>query len=305
MHPVTLTAILLQLILLGAQGALYLERPHDSARLWYIGLLLLMILLNTANGLMPNISYTLPVHIQHMTVTGTGFAVASYYPLYFYKAFGLERLRFHATYGVPLFLLLPYLIFFIIAYSINHDIDFARRYGFAVPMLYSFALLFAIARAIYHAHRSKPDRQLIIEEIATYTAMLPWAAMPMVVYYDFGQLSETLFANLGFMAVSTLMLYQSIRFGRAEHRQLDNLRAIAMDTKLIEKNCTREMLSPRETEIAILLCHRLKRREIADKLFISERTVDKHTERIFSKVGVTSREELLTKLNKIHKGILV
>ena len=70
-----------------------------------------------------------------------------------------------------------------------------------------------------------------------------------------------------------------------------------MDTEVIRMNCAREMLTPRETEIAVLLCHRLKRREIADKLFISGRTVDKHSENIFVKVGVTSREELLAKLN--------
>ncbi|MGJ1261080.1 LuxR C-terminal-related transcriptional regulator [Sphingobacterium spiritivorum] len=45
------------------------------------------------------------------------------------------------------------------------------------------------------------------------------------------------------------------------------------------------------------MCHRLTRREIADKLFISDRTVEKHTEHIFLKVGVNSRHELLIKLN--------
>ena len=136
-----------------------------------------------------------------------------------------------------------------------------------------------------------------MEEIGAYAAIMPWAFLAPVVYFQWGQLTETLFTNLGFLALSGLMLFQSVVVGRAEQKQLGNLRQLAMDTDLIERNCAKEMLSPRETEVAVLLCHRLKRREIADRLFISERTVDKHTERIFSKVGVTSREELLAKLN--------
>src|SRR5690606_34449920 len=111
-------------------------------------------------------------------------------------------------------------------------------------------------------------------------------------YFELGQLTEVLFTNLGFLAITALFISRSVTLGRAEQRQLDNLRQLAMDTETIRQNCAHEMLTPRETEITILLCHRLKRREIADKLFISDRTVDKHIERIFLKVGVTSREEL-------------
>lgn len=298
MHPVTLAAIVIELIMLGAQGAYYLARSHDKTRLWYIGLLLLMLLLNTINGLLPNPTYAIPIYLQHITVTGIGFGVASYYPLYFYKAFGLRKLRFHAVYGVPMFLISPYFLFFVVGYSVHGDINFARLYGFLVSGLYSFILLITIGRAIHFAYRKKDcSTDRYVEKFSAYIAMLPWSFMPMIVYYQFGQLSETLFANLGFMAVSTLLLYRNIRLDRAEQKQLENFRQLIMDIDTIKLNCEKNMLSPREIEIAILLCHRLRRRDIADKLFISDRTVDKHTERIFLKMGVTSREELLEKLN--------
>lgn len=153
MHPATLTAIVIELIMLGAQGGHYLSRPHDRTRLWYIGLLLLMLLLNVANGLLPDPTYTITIYLQHIIVTGTGFAVASYYPLYFYKAFELYKLRFHAIYGVPIFVLLPYFLSFVVGYSLHGDIDFARRYGFLVPTVYSFVLLITIGRSIHFAYR--------------------------------------------------------------------------------------------------------------------------------------------------------
>ncbi|WP_379018795.1 helix-turn-helix transcriptional regulator [Parapedobacter deserti] len=299
MHPATLLAIITELILLGAQGALYLSRTHDKTRLWYLRLLVLMLLLNTANGLFPDSRYAIPIHIQHIIVNGIGFSVASYYPLYFHKAFRLYRLRFHAIYGGPLFLMLPYLVFFVIAYSIHGDIDFTRRYGFIDPTIYSLVLLVSMAGSIRHAYRENPDTRLFIEELAAYAAMVPWSAMPMVVYNGWGQLTETLFANLGFLTVSVLMLCHSIRLGRAEQKLIADLELVPIHPESIERNGRHFGLSGRETEIVYLVCERLSYREIGEKLFISELTVKKHVQNIFGKVLVNSRSELARKMNDL------
>lgn len=51
-------------------------------------------------------------------------------------------------------------------------------------------------------------------------------------------------------------------------------------------------LTRREREIALLICSGIKRREIAERLIISPRTVDVHLTRIYRKTGVSSRGEL-------------
>ena len=58
------------------------------------------------------------------------------------------------------------------------------------------------------------------------------------------------------------------------------------------------LLSRREAEIASLLCRRLRPNEIATVLLISPRTVERHIENIYSKLGVRCRKELLTRLLK-------
>ncbi|MGJ1265372.1 response regulator transcription factor [Sphingobacterium spiritivorum] len=297
MHPVTLVAIIIGLITLGAQSALYLQRTHDRTRLGYIILLVLLIGFNVANGLLPNPAYAMPLYIQHIIVNTAGFIIVSYFPFYFYRVIGLDKLRFLAIYGVPLFLILPYVAFFLVGLTMHGDIAFTHRYGYICSTAYSLALLAAIGRSIRVGYRKQRNLSLFVEELLAYMAIMPWALLAPVVYYGWGQLTETLFTNLGFLALSALLLYRSVTLGRADQRQLANLRLLAMDTEVITANCLRNMLSPRETEIAILLCHRLTRREIADKLFISDRTVEKHTEHIFLKVGVNSRQELLAKLN--------
>lgn len=53
-------------------------------------------------------------------------------------------------------------------------------------------------------------------------------------------------------------------------------------------------LSDRETEVFLLLAQGRSRRFIADELFITEGTVSKHSQRIYEKLGVHSKQELLS-----------
>jgi len=63
---------------------------------------------------------------------------------------------------------------------------------------------------------------------------------------------------------------------------------VARDCFELQK-ATRFSLTPAEKRIAGLLYRRLSNREIADMLYISPRTVEKHIENIFGKVGINRR----------------
>src|SRR4030088_2853194 len=54
------------------------------------------------------------------------------------------------------------------------------------------------------------------------------------------------------------------------------------------------VLSRREREIANLVAEGLTNREIAARLFISERTVDGHLEHVREKLGVNTRAQIAT-----------
>jgi DNA-binding CsgD family transcriptional regulator len=59
-----------------------------------------------------------------------------------------------------------------------------------------------------------------------------------------------------------------------------------------------EMLAAREREILELVLQNKKRKEIADELCLSENTIKTYTRTLYSKVGVSSREELYALLMK-------
>ncbi|WP_237249490.1 helix-turn-helix domain-containing protein [Sphingobacterium faecale] len=297
MHLVTLLAIVIELVAIGAQSALYLNRKKEHKRLWYIVLLLLLVIFNVANGLFPDDKYHIPIYVQHIVVNGIGFTIAAYFPFYFYLAFGLQKLRFLAIYGVPLFLLVPYLFFFVIGYSTHEDLHFTQKYGYLIPTIYSFILLAAVGKAIWYAYRQNRNKNLYIEVVATYFAVMPWAFMAPVVYFQWGQPTETLFTNLGFVAISALLLYRTLNVSRAEQKLLSELELVPIDRIIIERNSKRFGLSNREIEIVYLICERLSYKEIANKLFISDRTVSKHVQNIFNKTLVKSRSTLVKKMN--------
>jgi DNA-binding NarL/FixJ family response regulator len=56
-------------------------------------------------------------------------------------------------------------------------------------------------------------------------------------------------------------------------------------------------LSRREAEIAQLAAKGLASKEIADRLFLSVRTVSNHLQNVYTKLGVASRAELADALD--------
>ena len=51
-------------------------------------------------------------------------------------------------------------------------------------------------------------------------------------------------------------------------------------------------LTRREQEVALLAARGMSKREIAETLFLSARTVGNHINHLYAKLGISSREEL-------------
>ncbi|MDF2825684.1 MAG: hypothetical protein K0R68_3092, partial [Mycobacterium sp.] len=59
-----------------------------------------------------------------------------------------------------------------------------------------------------------------------------------------------------------------------------------------------DVLTPQEFQIAALASSGLSNREIADRIYVSHRTVAAHLYKVFPKLGITSRGQLHGALNR-------
>ncbi|MEO3405483.1 LuxR C-terminal-related transcriptional regulator [Mucilaginibacter sp. CAU 1740] len=291
MHIVTAVFVLLETMLLAGQTIRYLLRLEDKHRARYSFLLLLLISYDITRGLFPDEQLALPIRYQHMVSYGAGFLTASYFPFYFYKELDLQQLKWHAKIGVPLFLLAPYFIFFVVAYAINDDFITDVRLGIIIPSIYAVVLLWAILRAIHQHYQQHRDRHFYTEEITVYCAVFPWVAMGAFVWLQMDQVTEVLFTNLGFVIITILFFVKSTRRAKAEHRRKQHQR-----TAIFDANCQLYKLTTREKDVARSLADGLSYKEIAEKLYLSENTVNNYIQRVYEKTGVRKRHTLINKL---------
>jgi len=267
-------------------------------RLWYLLLLFLFQFYNITGGLFPDPKIHIPIPLQEMIAYGSGFLMASFFPFYFYKAFDLKSLRWHALYGVPLFLMLPYLIFFVVVYAINGELNVDIKYGMIAPFIYAIVLLWVMFKAIRKKYQADRNKNQYLEEIAMYCAVTPWLSLAFFGLVEANQLIEVLCTNTGIVILSILFIFRSIRTARSEYELLLEYNTGGQRTNAIESNSLNYGLTQREREVVLLVRQGYKYKEIADQLFISERTVTTHVQNVFKKTGASNKLDLFHMLEK-------
>ncbi|WP_118194288.1 response regulator transcription factor [Albibacterium indicum] len=294
---ITFIFVVLESVMFFYQLIYYLSRPEEKQRLYYLILLLILIVYNITGGLFPDPEIALPIVAQNSIAYGCGFLMASYFPFYFYKAFELNSLRFHAIYGVLLFFLLPFFIFFVIVYSVDNNLDFAIKNGVVIPFFYSFVILWQILKAIRIKFKDR-NEESFMEVLAMYAAVIPWAAMPLIAYFDWGQRVEVLCTNGGLIVITFMFLSKSVKTARLEYQQLLELSLNEDKSSVFDENSQNYNLTNREIEIVQLLREGNKYQTIAEKLYISESTVKTHVRNVYDKTGVCNRVELVHKMEQ-------
>jgi DNA-binding CsgD family transcriptional regulator len=266
--------------------------------------------------LLPDPSLPGSYYLQTSIAYGTGFITPCYFPYYVYHAFYLEKMRFHAYKGVFIFLVAPYIIF-VFLFTSSGNLETAKKL-LIIPALYAVCVIISLIKAIGYKYRSSSKTKGAIEEMSvSFLSLTPWVGLPVIDYFNLGQSVEAATTNTGFLLLLALQLKQHIAMVKAEHQRLieSEEKLLGWNEKLqqeVEKR-TREIewlsaeekilegsrkyqLTNREREIAALICRGSSYKQIAESLFIAERTVTKHVQNIFDKVKVSNKLELLNKL---------
>ena len=315
MHYVTFGFICIEIVILFYLIIHWLARRDDKASYLNIILIILLITYNVTGGLLPDPNMPGSFFVQECIAYGTGFITPCYFPYFVYKGFGLEKMRFHARRGVFYFLIAPYLLF-IVVFAIS-NLEKAQNI-LIIPVLYAIWVLVSLYRSIRFKYQGDFSSRHSKEEIAIlFLSITPWLGLPFITYFNLSQPVEAVTTNTGFLLLLALHLKRNVKQLKEEHQRLieSELRLSNWNEKLQEEvnkrtkelervtseerlmiNCKSHRLTNREIEIVRFIWKGNTHKQIAESLFISERTVAKHVQNVFEKAHVSNRVELLHKL---------
>lgn len=77
---------------------------------------------------------------------------------------------------------------------------------------------------------------------------------------------------------------------------------LGLHTPAVDNSGLTLPISDREREIATLVAKGLSNRQIADQLYVSVRTVEGHLHRIYAKLGIEEREQLVHLMRTVGAG---
>src|SRR5690242_10529942 len=198
MHIVTFIFVCLETVILFYLVTYKLARPEDKTTILNITLISLLIVYNISGGLLPDPDLPGSFFLQEVVAYATGFITPSYFPYYVYKAFGLEKMKFHAYRGVYFFLLFPYLLF-VVVFAVSNDLNAAKNI-LILPMLYALWVICSLVKAIRFKYANNTYNRDSKEEIGVLlVSITPWVGLPIIAYYNLSQATEAPVSNGGFL----------------------------------------------------------------------------------------------------------
>jgi len=235
MHWVTFLIIVIELVFFCHQLIYALSRPSDKNRLYYLILLYLLIQHNIISGLLPDNNIPIPIMAQHIIAHAIGFTMGMYIPYYFYKAFNLTALKFYAYRGSFLFLLGPFLVFFVAQYYLTDNFELSKKQGLIIPFFYAISFLYALNRAIRIKNKEQKEEHSKKEIIGVYIGVVFWASLPIISFletnindllepflHNGSQLVKMVITNLGLVVITALFIRRTVFQSRQEYVQLQN-----------------------------------------------------------------------------------
>lgn len=319
MHIITFLFVCVETVIFLYLLIYYSARPKDQSTFLNIILILLLIFYNVTGGLLPDPNLPGSYFVQISIAYATGFITPCYFPYYVYNSFSLEKMRFHAYRGVIFFLVLPYILFVVLLVS-SGNLETAKKL-LILPVCYALWVIITLISAVKIKFRNNFTTRETREEIAVlFLSLTPWVGLPFIDYFNLGQPAEVTTTNTGFLLLLALQIKQHIGQLREEHERLissegkllkwneqlqeevdkrtQELEKLSREERLIQ-SCRRLRFTNREIEVALLVYKGYTHKQIAETLFIAERTVAKHMQNIFEKARVSNRLELSRKLDMV------
>lgn len=317
LHLITFLVILLETVFFCHQIIYYLSRPSDKNRLYFLILLYLLIQHNLIGGLLPDKNIPIPIIIQNIAAYAVAFAMAYYFPLYFFKAFKLTKMKFYAYWGSMLFLIGPFLLFFIVPYCITGDFALSRKLAMIIPFFYTLSFLSSLRFAIKIRNQELKNPVFKKDIMGMYVAVILFGLLPLIAFFETNlndllapilhfhngsQVVEVITTNSGLLVMTILFIRQTVRQSRNEYQQLQESEKALQELnaelilKVKERTQELELANEKRTNSFVNLAHETKTPLTLINNYLDE-YIDKH--------GQTRELEVIkNSLGKLTKDIV-
>ncbi len=248
-------------------GTSSIGSSFPKSRLWYLILLLLLLHYNISSGFLPDENFGIPMKIQYLLAYFSGVPMSMYFAFYIYKAFDLDKLKFFATWGPVLFMLLPFGFLFVVPYVLTGNLILSRELLVIVPTFYIIAFVFSLAKAFKIKYNTLPDhekRQFRESRIGVYIALFFWSSLAFFTFIGGSQVAEQSMTNTGFLIMTILYVRNTIINSKKEYLRLvkseKDLRKIneIFADKLKARTRQLEIMNEQKTNLFINLAHETK-----------------------------------------------
>lgn len=304
-HLILWSILVIEIVFLLFQLFYVIGRPSDKSRYWFPLLIACMLYNTVACLFLPDANLSVSMYTQHAIVYFGKLLISFIFPFFIYKTMRIQKLRFYAYWGAPLFLCMSFIISHLFPCYLIGTIDLNEQFLQLIPYIYALSFMYILSYGMYHSYKELRKRfsngmlAIIYVSITIFTMLLIGE------YIHPNQAIGTAYLHSGFLVFATVAVGKNIRNYKKEYKEYIHFfqtAPISVVENIPESNqaataVAAYSLTKREKEIAGYLADNHTYKEIADILFISEKTVAKHISNMYAKTDVSQKAGLLKKLN--------
>ena len=300
LHLITFLYLILEFTILIIQIAICLSRPKDIRRVRFFVLLLLFILFNLSNGLLPDTSYGIALLPQLIIAYASGIALATSYFFYFVKEFNIRTDRFYNPTFLVTSLIVSFIIGFVGTYLITGDIALSEKV-FIIPPI--FIGLYFCVRTILFIFKSQRPASSHYKSLtrSAYIGIVFMSTMPIIVFFGDHQFVKIGLINMSFLLSAFAYYKDQLHQCRMEHQALHLMGYYSIVEELQILNLSVSIsdydLTFKEIEVSNLILGDLSYYQIGMKLHIAEKTASKHASNIFKKTNCRCKKEFVNRFS--------
>lgn len=303
--PPTLVILMVESIIFGAQFCYLLWRPKSKSRQRFLLLVTVFIAYNITSIWLPWTTDELNTFGLVAFAFARGVVLGTFYVYYLIKEIEIPQSKLFNARILLYSLVASFVFAFVVVRYFFDRIDLSIMLIKVLPIFISFYFVWMTTNALSkkwekHSKHKTPFRIIIY---SSFIGAIFVATMPISIFFNDVKLYNIILVNVGMFLMAYAYLREYIFQKRIQMEALtgigffDQEEQKTFDNTLGKPKLEDAKLTAREREIVYMMEEGLSYAQIAEDMFIAQKTVSKHASNIFKKTNVTSREEFMKMYN--------